>query len=74
MKLTGVCHTGFTVSDLERSRAFYRDLLGMRLVHRQEGTAPYLSAATGGAPRKRKKRRDRTESHGRENLITDSAD
>ena len=37
MQLTGVYHTGFTVSDLERSIAFYRDLLGMHLVHRQEG-------------------------------------
>lgn len=47
MKLTSVFHTGFTVSDIERSIAFYRDALGMQLVHRQEGTAPYLATVTG---------------------------
>jgi len=47
MQLTGIYHTGFTVSSLERSIAFYRDLLGMHLMHRQEGTAPYLAAVTG---------------------------
>ena len=40
-------HTGFTVSDIERSVAFYRDVLGMRLVRRQTGTAPYLAKVTG---------------------------
>jgi catechol 2,3-dioxygenase-like lactoylglutathione lyase family enzyme len=47
MKLTAVFHTGFTVSDIERSIAFYRDTLGMELVHRQEGTAEYLATVTG---------------------------
>ena len=47
MKLTSVFHTGFTVSDIERSIDFYRDSLGMTLVHRQEGTAPYLATVTG---------------------------
>jgi catechol 2,3-dioxygenase-like lactoylglutathione lyase family enzyme len=47
MKLTGVMHTGFTVSDMERSIRFYRDTLGMQLVRRQEGTAPYLANVTG---------------------------
>jgi catechol 2,3-dioxygenase-like lactoylglutathione lyase family enzyme len=47
MKLTGVMHTGFTVSDIERSIAFYRDMLGMIVVRRQEGTAPYLATVTG---------------------------
>ena len=42
-----VYHTGFTVSDIERSVAFYRDVLGLRLVRRQTGTAPYLAAVTG---------------------------
>ena len=32
---------------MERSIAFYRDWLGMQLIHRQEGTAPYLAAVTG---------------------------
>jgi catechol 2,3-dioxygenase-like lactoylglutathione lyase family enzyme len=35
------------VSDIERSVAFYRDVLGMRLVRRQTGTAPYLATITG---------------------------
>jgi catechol 2,3-dioxygenase-like lactoylglutathione lyase family enzyme len=47
MKLTRVYHTGFTVSDIERSITFYRDLLGLQVVHRQEGNAPYLGAVTG---------------------------
>jgi catechol 2,3-dioxygenase-like lactoylglutathione lyase family enzyme len=47
MRLTGVMHTGFTVSDMERSIRFYRDTLGMQLVRRQEGTAPYLANVTG---------------------------
>ena len=42
-----VYHTGFTVSDIDRSLAFYRDALGLRLVRRQTGTAPYLAAVTG---------------------------
>jgi lactoylglutathione lyase len=47
MRVGFVYHTGFTVSDIERSLAFYRDVLGMRLVRRQTGTAPYLSLVTG---------------------------
>lgn len=47
MKLTSVAHTGFTVSNLERSLAFYRDLLGMHLVHQQETDAPYVGTVTG---------------------------
>jgi len=47
MQVTGVYHTGFTVSDIERSIEFYRDLLGMTLVKRQQGTAEYLSTITG---------------------------
>ncbi len=47
MRVGSVYHTGFTVSDIERSVAFYRDVLGMRLVRRQQGTAPYLSVITG---------------------------
>ena len=47
MKLGFVYHTGFTVSDIERSLAFYRDLLGLKLVKRWTGTAPYLAAVTG---------------------------
>lgn len=47
--LVGVAHTGFTVADIERSIAFYRDLLGMVLVARQEGQRPYLATLTGFA-------------------------
>lgn len=45
--LIGISHTGFTVADIERSIVFYRDLLGMTLVSRQEGQRPYLAAITG---------------------------
>jgi catechol 2,3-dioxygenase-like lactoylglutathione lyase family enzyme len=47
MQVGPVYHTGFTVSDLDRSLAFYRDVLGLRLVKRQTGTAPYLATVTG---------------------------
>ena len=33
--LKGQVHTGITVSDLEKSIVFYRDVLGMRLVKRE---------------------------------------
>lgn len=48
-RLTDAYHTGVTVSDLDRSIAFYRDLLGMTLVHVQEGQRPYLAVITGFA-------------------------
>ena len=51
MQVGFVYHTGFTVSDIERSIAFYRDVLGLRLVRRQTGTAPYLASVTGLATR-----------------------
>ncbi|MCY3906153.1 MAG: VOC family protein [Anaerolineaceae bacterium] len=40
-------HFSFTVSDIERSIAFYRDLLGMRLVHRQEQANEYTARLVG---------------------------
>ena len=40
-------HFSFTVSDLERSLAFYRDLLGMRLVHRQQQANEYTARLVG---------------------------
>jgi catechol 2,3-dioxygenase-like lactoylglutathione lyase family enzyme len=43
----GIWHTGLHVADLERSIAFYRDLLGLRLVHQQESRSPYISALVG---------------------------
>jgi len=47
MKVESVYHVGFTVSDIERSIEFYRDVLGMTLYRRQQGTAPYLATITG---------------------------
>jgi catechol 2,3-dioxygenase-like lactoylglutathione lyase family enzyme len=43
-------HLGLTVADLERSIAFYRDLLGMELIRRRPGvTANYVAQQTGYA-------------------------
>ncbi|MGH7267308.1 MAG: VOC family protein [Candidatus Rokuibacteriota bacterium] len=47
MKVESLYHTGFTVGDIDRSIAFYRDVLGLTLHRRQTGTAEYLSAITG---------------------------
>ena|ERR1700730_18630842 len=47
MRLTGVSHTGFTVSDMDRSLRFYSGLLGMKVIAQQVGAAPYLSTITG---------------------------
>jgi lactoylglutathione lyase len=40
-------HTGFTVSNLERSLAFYLDVLGCELLARQEKQGGYLAAIVG---------------------------
>ena len=40
MKVLGMAHTSFTVSDIDRSVAFYRDILGMELVSQSEGSGP----------------------------------
>ena len=40
-------HTGITVSDLERSLAFWRDVLGFELSHRAHHTGELASEATG---------------------------
>jgi catechol 2,3-dioxygenase-like lactoylglutathione lyase family enzyme len=40
-------HTGYTVSDLERSVAFYRDLLGCDVIATQEKEGGYLAAIVG---------------------------
>ena len=40
-------HFSFTVSDLEQSIAFYCDLLGMRLMHRQEQANEYTARLVG---------------------------
>jgi len=46
-KITKGHHTGFTVSSLERSIAFYRDLLGLELVFQWNPQAPYLRELVG---------------------------
>jgi lactoylglutathione lyase len=40
-------HTGFTVSSLDRSVAFYRDLLGCEVMAAQEKEGGYLAAIVG---------------------------
>jgi catechol 2,3-dioxygenase-like lactoylglutathione lyase family enzyme len=40
-------HTGYTVSDLDRSVAFYRDLLGCEVIATQEKRGGYLAAIVG---------------------------
>src|SRR5438552_16674887 len=41
-------HTGITVSDLERSLAFWRDVLGFELSHRAHHTGALASEVPGG--------------------------
>lgn len=43
----GVWHFSFTVSDLDRSIAFYRDLLGLELIHTQEQANEYTRRLVG---------------------------
>jgi catechol 2,3-dioxygenase-like lactoylglutathione lyase family enzyme len=40
-------HFSFTVSDIERSIRFYRDILGLELVHRQEQANEYTRRFVG---------------------------
>jgi catechol 2,3-dioxygenase-like lactoylglutathione lyase family enzyme len=40
-------HTGLTVRDLDRSLAFYRDVLGMEVLFEQEKQGGYLAAIVG---------------------------
>lgn len=42
-----IYHTSFTVSDMDRSLEFYRDLLGMKVVGDQGGRGGYLATVTG---------------------------
>lgn len=42
-----VHHTSFTVSDMEGSLAFYRDLLGMQVIGDQGGKGGYLAEVVG---------------------------
>jgi catechol 2,3-dioxygenase-like lactoylglutathione lyase family enzyme len=45
--MTALVHTGFTVRDLDRSLAFYRDVLGMEVVFTQEKRGGYLAEIVG---------------------------
>jgi catechol 2,3-dioxygenase-like lactoylglutathione lyase family enzyme len=46
-QLIEVHHTGLTVSDIETSIGFYRDVLGLELITRQETDGGYLAAIVG---------------------------
>jgi catechol 2,3-dioxygenase-like lactoylglutathione lyase family enzyme len=45
--VNGLHHTGLTVTDLDRSLAFYRDLLGLEVVMTQERRGGYFAAIVG---------------------------
>lgn len=45
--MNGIWHFSFTISDLERSIIFYRDLLGLELVHTQEQSNAYTRRLVG---------------------------
>jgi catechol 2,3-dioxygenase-like lactoylglutathione lyase family enzyme len=45
--LTSVWHTSWTVSDLERSVAFYRDLLGFELVETKHRIGAFIEEVVG---------------------------
>jgi len=45
--IDGIWHVSFTVSDIERSIAFYRDLLGFEMIHRQEQDNAYTRQLVG---------------------------
>ena len=47
MQLTGISHTSFTVSDMDRSLAFYRDLLGMTLIMEIERQGAFIEQVVG---------------------------
>jgi len=43
----GVCHTSITVSNVERSITFYRDILGLELIFTRESSGEALSKGVG---------------------------
>lgn len=45
--ITGFFHASFTVSDIERSKQFYGDLLGLELVHTVRHDQPYTATQIG---------------------------
>jgi catechol 2,3-dioxygenase-like lactoylglutathione lyase family enzyme len=46
-RIIAVDHTGFTVTNIERSLAFWRDVLGFELSHRAHHIGPLASEVTG---------------------------
>ena len=49
LRILGVGHTGITVSDLDRSIAFYRDVLGLRVSPKGRLKGPFFESLTGVA-------------------------
>jgi glyoxylase I family protein len=49
LELRGFSHVCINVSDMERSLAFYRDVLGLRVIFDIELAGPQLEAVTGEA-------------------------
>jgi catechol 2,3-dioxygenase-like lactoylglutathione lyase family enzyme len=47
MDVAGILHTGLTVSHLEQSIAFCRDVLGLELVSQWDSAQPYLRTIVG---------------------------
>ncbi len=47
INITGVDHTSYTVSNMERSLYFYRDLLGFTLLWQREASNQYLRDIVG---------------------------
>jgi lactoylglutathione lyase len=47
MSVVGAWHTGFQVADLDRSLAFYRDLLGLEEIWRRVVTDAYIGELVG---------------------------
>ena len=47
MKITGQHHVGITVSDIDRSIEFYRDVLGMELESRTDMSGEFISNVVG---------------------------
>ena len=47
MKVTGQHHIGITVTDLDRSVAFYKDVLGMQLESQDEMSGEFISRVVG---------------------------
>jgi catechol 2,3-dioxygenase-like lactoylglutathione lyase family enzyme len=46
-RVTGIHHTSFTVADLDRSVAFFRERLGLEVVYVREVRAEYFGAIVG---------------------------